>query len=288
MMAASLQVDVYVAPAIPAVLGSNDPKKSVWSPISCTLIHGPISAAIVDTPISIEETEKLVEWIQQTIPGKTLEYVFTTHAHGDHFFGAPVLLSKFPSAKFVATSRVVEGCKAQLAPAAFDGLWSRIFPDGQLAPSQVAPTALSSSGKFTLDGQVLHAIDVEHSDTHASSFLHVESLKLVVGGDIVYGDCYQYLAEANTKEKRHQWIAALDQIAALDPHIVVPGHKRATQIDGSYLIEATKKYIYDFEEELGKAKDAAELEEAMKKRYPLRWNEYILMASCQSSFSTKA
>lgn len=284
-MSTPLQVDVYVAPAIPAVLGSTDPKKSVWSPISCTLIHGPHSAVIVDTPISISETEKLVEWIKQTIPGKTVEYIFTTHAHGDHFFGAPVLLSKFPSAKFVATPRVAEGSKAQFAPAAFDGLWSRIFPDGQLAPNQIAPAALPSSGKFTIDGHEIHAIDVEHSDTHASSFLHVESLRLVVGGDIVYGDCYQYLAEANTKEKRHQWIDALNQIAALDPHIVVPGHKRASQIDGSYLIEATKKYIYDFEEELGNAKDAEELEQAMKRRYPQRWNEYILMTSCQKSFS---
>jgi glyoxylase-like metal-dependent hydrolase (beta-lactamase superfamily II) len=286
-MTETLQVDVYVAPAIPAVTGSTDPKKSVWSPISCTLIHGPNSAVIVDTPISVSETEKLAEWIEQTIPGKTLEYIFVTHAHGDHFLGAPVLLAKFPSAKFVASSKVAEGCKAQISPAVLDGLWSKVFPGNQLAPNQVAPTALPSSGKFTIDGHELHAIDVEHADTHANSFLHVESLKLVVGGDIVYGDCYQYLAEANTKEKRHQWIAALDQIAALDPHIVVPGHKRATQVNGSYLIEATKKYIYDFEEELERAKDAVELEEAMTKRYPQRWNEYILMSSCQSSFAMR-
>jgi len=185
----------------------------------------------------------------------------------------------------VATSKVVEGCKVQLAPASFDEKWSVYFPGGQLAAPQVLPIALPKSGKFEIDGHELHAVDVEFSDCEDSSYLHVPSLKLVVGGDIIYGDCYQHLGEANTKEKRGLWVAALDQIAALKPDIVVAGHKRATQIDGAYLIEATKKYIHDFEEELAKASGPEELEEAIRKRYPQRWNEFILSWSCQSAFA---
>jgi hypothetical protein len=92
-------------------------------------------------------------------------------------------------------------------------------------------------------------------------------------------------ARQNTPEKRQQWIDALDAIAALDPAIVVAGHKRASQADGPYLIEATNKYIRDFEEEMTKAKDHVELETAMKKRYPTRWNEYILDRACKLPFA---
>lgn len=173
-----------------------------------------------------------------------------------------------------------------MSPQAFNGLWAVMFPN-QLALNQVAPTALPDSGEFKFGGQQFHAVDVDHSDTHASSFLHVPSLKLVIGGDIVYGDCHQHLGEAKTKEKRQAWIDALDKAASLEPGIVVPGHKRASQADGPYLIESTKKYIRDFEEELQKATNADEFESAMKKRYPHRWNEYALSASCKASFAEK-
>jgi hypothetical protein len=78
-MAGILQVDVYVAPAIPAVTGFSEPSKSVWSPISCTLIQGPTSCVLVDTPVTSDLTHALVKWVRETAPGKKLAYIYTTH-----------------------------------------------------------------------------------------------------------------------------------------------------------------------------------------------------------------
>lgn len=64
--------------------GSDDANKHWWSPISCTLIQGPSSAVLVDTPISIKQTEVLAAWIKQTAPEKQLKFIYTTHAHEDH------------------------------------------------------------------------------------------------------------------------------------------------------------------------------------------------------------
>jgi hypothetical protein len=164
--------------------------------------------------------------------------------------------------------------------------WEGLFP-GQIPTSQVVPTALPENGIFQIDGHDFIGVPVEHSDTHASTFLHVPSLRLVVGGDIVYGECFQYLAEANTAEKRQLWIKALDTIAALNPAIVVPGHKRATQADGPYLVDLTKQFILDFEKELEASSDPVKIEEAMVRRYPTRWNAYILLGSIRSSLAQK-
>jgi glyoxylase-like metal-dependent hydrolase (beta-lactamase superfamily II) len=281
-MATDLQVDVYVAPAAPIAIKNEDPLKEWFSPISSTLIQGPTSAVLVDTPATVELSEGLAEWIKKTAPGKKLRFIYTTHAHADHFLGNIIIQRHFPEAKCVATFKVVDGIKQNLAPGGLE-LWHQLFPDGQVPEGNEVPEALPADGKFSIDGHDFFGINVPQGDIPASSFLHVPDLRLVACGDIVYGDCYQFFGEANTPEKRKKWIESLDQIAALQPHIVVPGHKRASQADGSYLIEATKAYILAFEEELGRAKNAGEIEKAMTSRYPQRWNRFLLERSCESS-----
>ncbi|GAB1191979.1 hypothetical protein APSETT444_001163 [Aspergillus pseudonomiae] len=264
-MGSALQVDVYVAAAIPAKTGSQDPSKTWWSPISCTLIQGPKSAILVDTPITRNQAEELAYWIKKTAPGKKLEYIYTTHAHGDHFFGNPVILKHFPGATCIATKSVARGVKQTLDAAM--PRWEGWFPDGQIpTEGHVVPDMLPETGAFDLDGYRFSGIDVAHSDTHASSFLHVPDLRLVVAGDIVYGESHQFLAEATTTEKRRDWLHALDHISSLKPSIVIPGHKRASQVDGPYLLDLTREYILAFEEELERLGDARKLEEAMKNR----------------------
>jgi glyoxylase-like metal-dependent hydrolase (beta-lactamase superfamily II) len=280
-MSSFLQVDVYCAPIIPAVTGSKEPNKQLWSPICCTLIQGPTSAVLVDTPTTIELSKGLLEWVKKTAPGKKLMYIYTTHAHGDHFFGNPIILAEFPEAKSVATSFVIDGIRDALTEKNL-AHWEKMFPD-QLPDGQVIPDALPTNGEFFIDGHSLYGINVAFSDTQNSSFLHVPSLGLVVSGDIVYGECFQHLGEANTAQKRKHWLDALDQIAALKPSLVVPGHKRTSQLDGPYLIDLTREYIIAFEEEINRWKDADKVEAAMKKRYPHRWNDFILGQSCSSS-----
>ncbi|KAL3296749.1 metallo-beta-lactamase superfamily protein [Colletotrichum asianum] len=255
-MVSNLQVDVYVAPAAPIATGHPDPSKRWFSPISCTLIQGPTSAVLVDTPATIELSQGLASWVKKTAPEKKLLYIYTETTSS----GTPLF-----SAKCVATASVIDGIRKQW-PGSL-AFWDKLFPEGQIAGDQHIPNALPADGKFHIDGDLLQGIDVSHSDTDASSFLHVPDLKLVVCG------------------VHSMWLQSLDQIAALDPHIVVPGHKRASQIDGSYLIEATRAYILAFEEELEKAGNSEKLEEAMIRRYPHRWNRFLLEQSCQRTWS---
>ncbi len=64
---AALKWDVFVTPGIATVSNVDLPlgqRKRMWSPISSTLIYGKRDAVLVDTFITIDQAEALVDWGQ--------------------------------------------------------------------------------------------------------------------------------------------------------------------------------------------------------------------------------
>jgi len=279
-----IRVAVYTAPPIPSSRpGTN---AAVWSPISCTLIYTAEKAVLVDTPITINQTESLVEWIKKIAPGRQLSYIYITHGHGDHFFGIPVLLNHFPEAKAVATAATVTHMKQQVEERTFNALWEPRFPGGQIYRPFVVAEPLPENNQFLLDGKwIMHAIECGHSDTYDSTILWVPDIKLAVCGDVVYGQVHQMLLEANTKAKREEWIRAIEKVEALEPTYVVPGHKQAGEVDGIWHLASTKKYILDFGKVLeSEPKEPAEVFDAMTSLYPERFNPAPLHLSSEGVF----
>ncbi|KAL6903876.1 beta-lactamase-like protein [Trichoderma evansii] len=284
-----LQVDTFVSPPTKINTGLSDISKQWWQSETSTLIHGPNNAVLCDPPVTIQQCTVLADWIDSILalyPSKKLQYIFITHAHGDHFFGAPILQACFSGVKIIATAKVVAGIPEQYAPEMYEKVWKVLFPEGQLSEQHVRATALPTTNEFLLDGHILNAYDVsaDHAD---SSILHVSSLDLVVCGDVVYGDCHQYFVEANTVERRKLWLDALEIVYSLNPKILVASHKRASQIDGAYLVAATRKYIIDFDTLEAKCEtgDWQTLYHKVKNAYPHRWNDYLLEGSCKAHFS---
>src|SRR5215813_7852995 len=103
---AELDYTVYVAPSKPAVSADLPPgeERRMWSPTASTLIFGERDAILVDPLMTIDESRALTDWVVTT--GKNVTNIFVTHAHGDHFFGAPAVIERFPNAKLVATPDV--------------------------------------------------------------------------------------------------------------------------------------------------------------------------------------
>src|SRR5512147_731836 len=94
-----------------------------WVANSSTLISGERDAVLVDTFLTIDQSQTLVDWVAAS--GKNLTAIYVTHAHGDHFFGLVPLLERFPNAKAIATPRVVRAMRAQLSPESIDGFWRK-------------------------------------------------------------------------------------------------------------------------------------------------------------------
>ncbi|MFL6115365.1 MAG: MBL fold metallo-hydrolase [Catenulispora sp.] len=270
----------YVAPSKPAVsddLPPGEPRR-MWSPTTSTLIFAERDAVLVDPLMTLEESRALAEWVVAT--GKNVTTVFVTHAHGDHFFGAPAILERFPDAKLVATPDVAAHMGAQWGPRWFDGFWDPRFP-GQISAQHVVAEALDADNVIELEGEQLRAIELGHADTDGSSALHVPSLGLVVAGDAVYGDVHLYLAESKGAGGQ-QWLDALDAIEALAPTAVVAGHKRDSDADDPANIDNTRRYIRDFTAAAEKADGYQDLYDAMVARYPDRLNRGVLWNSAKA------
>jgi glyoxylase-like metal-dependent hydrolase (beta-lactamase superfamily II) len=279
----SLRADVYVAPPIPW-FKPNGKEGGLWSPISCTLVHGEKEAVLVDTPITIAQTNDLVNWIKKRIPGKQLKAIYITHGHGDHFFGIPALLRHFPTARPFATVGTLEHMKQQIKEPFFSKTWGSQFP-GQIDQSFHLADPLPSHNEIYLEGHTLKAIEVGQADTHASTILWVPDIKLAVAGDVVYGDVHQMLAECDTKEKRDGWIASIRKVEALLPELVVPGHKQADEVDGTFHLAESRRYIEIFERLLAQSKSSRELAEAMLKEFPTRFNPGALFMGTTAAFA---
>ena len=274
---AKLEYSVHVAPA--KLVASDDfppgETREMWSPTASTLIYGERDAVLVDPLMTKDESRALADWVVAT--GKNVTAIFVTHAHGDHFFGAPAVLERFPDAKVVAAPGVAARMDAQYA--LLDGFWNLRFP-GQISGQRVTAEPLTD-GVLELEGEQLRAIELRHTDTDGTSALHVPSTGLVVAGDAVYGDVNLYLVEAKG-DGRQQWLDALDTIERLQPAAVVAGHKRDGDADSPENIGQTRRYIEDFSAAVEKAGNYTDLYEAMVALYPGRVNRAVIWHSAKA------
>lgn len=258
----------------------------LYSPTAYTLISSAHEAVLVDTPSLTKDGADLASWIARTAPGKKLKYIYITHAHADHFNSFPAVLAKFPDARVVTTKGVLAHMPAQYDDPLWSYFWKGLFPSIKKADLSLVH-ALLDSDTFSIENgkYIFRSIPVGGGDTADSTVLYVPDIDLVVGGDVVYGKCFQYLAENPTVEDRKAWVKSLDEIKALGPKWVVPSHMQAEEDFGLHHLEDTKRYIETWEGWLKTAKTWQDLEAWSKERFAERVGTFILRYTAQSFFN---
>ena len=257
-----LKWSTFVTPSIPVVTTDFAPgeHERPWPPTSSTLIYGLRDAVLVDSFITLEQARAQADWIAST--GKNLTTIYATHGHGDHFFGASILLERFPKARFVAAPSAIQVMKEQSSPEFVAKFWESRFPN-QLAKRLVLAEELRTDG-IELEDERLIVMPLGFTDTAGTTCLHVPSLELIVAGDAAYNGVHPRLVEANQNKKRDEWMSALNKMESLKPRIVVAGHKNMkNDDDGPRVIVQTRQYILDFQELAGKTTTAKELYDQM-------------------------
>jgi len=235
----------------------------MWVANSSTLIYGERDAVLVDTFLTNEQSQTLVDWVVAS--GKNLAAIYVTHAHGDHFFGLAALLERFPQARAVATPEVVKAMHEHLSPAWIENFWRRLFP-GEI-PDRLLVAEPLADNEFELEGHRLVAVNAGRTDTAHSTCLFVPSIGLIVGGDTVYNGIHAFLGETDN-QSRLEWIATLDTLEALNPKAVIAGHKLPENDNGPDIIAGTRQYLRDFIRLNAATTNAHQLYDAMLELYP--------------------
>lgn len=289
----SLCYETFVSPSILAQPIRAGDKPFYWSPITSTLLYGNKYAILVDTAITVQQNTNLADWAEARLCSKGIKLtaIYITHGHADHFLGINILQARFPGVRIVATKGTVSHMKQQLEPDFFSRFWAGLFPGDQLPHDLQADASfvevLPDGNAVDLEGHTLKAVEVGHTDTFDTTVLWVPDLKLAVCGDVVYGDVHMYLVEANTKEKRAEWITALEKVQELKPDRVIAGHRRKDESDDVHHLAYSIAYIRTFQSLIDSGiNDTDALYEAMMKQYGARVNSHALLGSCWAAEAT--
>lgn len=96
-----------------------------------------------------------------------------------------------------------------------------------------------------------------------------------------------YLVEANTRAKRIEWVAALENVQTLKPEILVAGHRREGELDDVRHLEYSIEYVRTFQSLLDSGvHETGALYEAMMEKYGARVNSHALLGSCWAAEAT--
>lgn len=243
-----LQVKVYSADA------------SSFS-VNSTLITGDKEALVIDAGFTRADALRIAANVLDS--GKQLTTILVSQADPDYYFGVETLKQIFPNAQVVTTPAVSEKIGAKLqGKLAF---WGPKM--GANAPQNPVLPAVLSGNTLTVDGEKVEILGTQGPLAHRP-YVWIPSIKTIAGNVAVFGNMHAWTADAQTVAERKAWISQLDEMVALQPTLVVPGHmKPGTAMDLS-AITYTRDYLETFERNLAASKNSAELIERMKAAYP--------------------
>ena len=236
--------------------------------VNSTMISGEKDLLVIDPQFSLSEAHRLAAEILES--KKNLATIYVTHPHPDHLFGLAVLKQAFPSAKIVALSATVNG--ARTGWPARQKFWFPTYGNNIPGPEPVLPEALATP-MLTLEGEQFPITGGVQGDGPGNSFVYIPSLQAVVAGDTVFDRVYFGVPKDKARE---DWMKTLDQISALKPAILIPGHEGPGAKHDLSAIAFMKKYIADWDKNVAASKNAAEMRAKVLKQYPGLGMEFTL------------
>jgi glyoxylase-like metal-dependent hydrolase (beta-lactamase superfamily II) len=237
--------------------------------VNSTMISGAKDMLVIDPQFSLSEAHKLAAEILES--KKNLALIYITHPHPDHLFGLAVLHQAFPAAKIVALPATVTAAKTGWP--ARQKFWFPTYGNNIPGPDPVLPEELTEP-YLTLEGERFPVTGgVQGADGPGNSFVYIPSLKAVVTGDVVFDHVYFGVPKDAAREN---WLKTIDQIAALQPTMVIPGHQGSGATDDMSAVAFMKQYIADWDKNVAASHSAAEMKAKVLAQYPILGMEFTL------------
>jgi glyoxylase-like metal-dependent hydrolase (beta-lactamase superfamily II) len=256
-MFCAVAANAFAAPITVKVILASEASLNATS----TLLLGEKDAVLVDVPFTRSDGHRLVAEVLET--GRTLRTIYISHDHPDHFMSLEVLAEAFPNARVITAGPVVEDIWRSL-PLKLKRWGPLLGANGPRHP--VVPEAMAGNF-FMLEGSEIRVLGPMQGDHVHATALWVPSISTLIAGDLLFADVHLWLGE-HTPTQRKAWLAVLDQFDALQPKIVVAGHRPAGVPDDTRALKFTREYLVAFEAEVKASKNSADLIARLKLRFP--------------------
>jgi glyoxylase-like metal-dependent hydrolase (beta-lactamase superfamily II) len=234
--------------------------------VTSTLIYGEHEAILVDTQFRIGDAEKLAD--RMAPKDRRLKAILVTHPHFDHFYGASVLIKRFPGTPVYASASDVEYIKGDLATTVAQ-IRARFGAD--TIPADIQIPQPWPDTHFRVDGQSVDVIAGLQGDVGPgprNNVVWVPSLAAAIVGDIAFNQVHLSL-RATDAQSRRAWQETLRLVQERHPRIVVAGHKNHPELpDTPDVLAFNNAYLIEFEAALAASHSAGELIAVMKQKFP--------------------
>ncbi|QKV96232.1 MBL fold metallo-hydrolase [Streptomyces sp. NA02950] len=239
------------------------------------IVVGDHSALVVDTGIGPRNGRYVLEQAKRLAGDRRL-WVTLTHFHPEHGFGAQAF-------KGAATIIYNDSQRAELRRkgAAYAEMFRGVSPAVAAALDGVRfvdpDVTYTGEAEIDLGGRTVVLREVGPAHTAGDQIVLVDS-HVLFGGDLLENRMFPiapYFPPHDTDVDAHRWITVLDQLLALSPTVVVPGHGEVTD---ATLIQDVRDYLDHVRAETdrlrGLGASADEAAEAIGRDARSRWSSW--------------
>jgi glyoxylase-like metal-dependent hydrolase (beta-lactamase superfamily II) len=225
---------------------------------TAALVTGEHDALLIDAAFTRADGHRLAAAVLDS--GKTLQTVVISHGDPDFYFGAEVLADAFPEARFVATPPVIDHIKHS-----YEGKLKAWAASGANLPTRLIDLE-PLTGDLELEGHVFELKGGKEglADRH---YLWQADRRAILGGVMVFSGQHVWTADTDA-DARAVWRGVLDEMEALAPELVVPGHRAPGAPATVEAVRHTRDYLNAFEEVLQEQPDGAAVTAELVRRYP--------------------
>ncbi|MFP4014881.1 MAG: MBL fold metallo-hydrolase [Chitinispirillaceae bacterium] len=217
-----------------------------WGLSNAGLVVGKESSLLVDTLYDLKLTSQMLDEMSSVLPsGKTIDYLFNTHANGDHWFGNSLL----KGARIISTEACLREMK-ELPPKKMNLLMRlsfllgkggkyaresfRRFHYGNIKPLFPQKT-FSGEMEIELGDIGVKLIELGPAHTKGDAVAFLPDRKIVFAADLLFINSTPLVWGFPLSNM----IRACEYLLDLDAHTFVPGHGPVTDKSG---VEEVKRY----------------------------------------------
>ena len=223
-----------------------------WGWSNAGLVSDGEASLLIDTLFDLELTETMLADMRAAVPAAAqIDTLVNTHANGDHCYGNALL-----TGTRIVASQATAAEMSELPPAAMAALieqapnmgrlgefFLRCFGGFRFDGIEPAPPGETFSGELALrvGDRELHLIEVGPAHTRGDTMAWLADERVLFTGDILFNGAHP-IAWAGPVSN---WVAACEEIEALAPAAIVPGHGPLASLADVRELRAYFEYLYE-------------------------------------------